>query len=275
MSTLIFLDLDGTVLDSRQQVPDSARRALTETVKRGHTLFMCTGRSIPELYPSLWDFGFRGVVSSNGAFCQLDQRVLADHSLSAAEIVAVEDALADLEARWWWQTAQGLYSPNDYLAYFHSAGANANGMEGDWTRYLDHVSTHYFDGTPTRAAKGMFTLPAHSPITIDEVRQRLAPWVDVLASSVTTRAGMTCEMVMHGVSKGRGLREVAEALNHPIERTLAIGDSDNDVSMFDAAGMAIAMGHCTPAARDAADWVSTELHDDGLARALAYAGVIE
>ena len=54
MTRLIFIDVDGTLIDERQTVPDSAREALVAAAEAGNRLMLCTGRSIPELYPWLW-----------------------------------------------------------------------------------------------------------------------------------------------------------------------------------------------------------------------------
>ena len=63
---LILCDVDGTVVDNNQLVPDSARTALAQANANGHILMLCTGRSLPEVYDFLWDLGFSGIVAANG-----------------------------------------------------------------------------------------------------------------------------------------------------------------------------------------------------------------
>ena len=50
----VFVDIDGTLCDSRQRIPRSAIDALHEVRSNGHRLFACTGRSAPEVYPRFW-----------------------------------------------------------------------------------------------------------------------------------------------------------------------------------------------------------------------------
>jgi Cof subfamily protein (haloacid dehalogenase superfamily) len=71
-----------------------------------------------------------------------------------------------------------------------------------------------------------------------------------------------------GVTKGDGLRMLAEHLGTPQAATMAIGDQDNDVSMIVWAGLGVAMGDGSPAARAAADWVAPPLAEDGAAVAI-------
>jgi len=57
------------------------------------------------------------------------------------------------------------------------------------------------------------------------------------------------------VSKGRALESVAEKLGNEPEEFVAVGDSINDVSTFEAAGQSFAVGNADEAARGAADVV--------------------
>ena len=47
----VFLDVDGTLLNDRGLVPVSARAAVAAARASGHLVFLCTGRSLPELWP--------------------------------------------------------------------------------------------------------------------------------------------------------------------------------------------------------------------------------
>ena len=58
------------------------------------------------------------------------------------------------------------------------------------------------------------------------------------------------------------------------EDTVAIGDAANDVEMFKAAGFSIAMGSGAEGAKEAADHVTSGLHEDGIMNALKYMKLI-
>ena len=66
-----------------------------------------------------------------------------------------------------------------------------------------------------------------------------------------------------GVSKGRALRVVAEALGLDPGAFVAVGDSENDVSTFEVAGESYAVANADAAAREAADAVLDEGFMDG------------
>jgi Cof subfamily protein (haloacid dehalogenase superfamily) len=77
------------------------------------------------------------------------------------------------------------------------------------------------------------------------------------------------EMLSPRVNKGEALREVAAKLGIGIERTLAIGDSYNDLPLLKAAGFAVAMGSAPDELKAEADAVVGDVESDGVAEAIA------
>ncbi|TKX83232.1 phosphoglycolate phosphatase, partial [Halorubrum sp. SS5] len=66
-----------------------------------------------------------------------------------------------------------------------------------------------------------------------------------------------------GVSKGRALGVVADALGLAAHEFVAVGDSENDVSTFEVAGESYAVANADDAAREAAGEVVSEGFMDG------------
>ena len=54
------------------------------------------------------------------------------------------------------------------------------------------------------------------------------------------------------------------------EECISFGDSENDIGMLQAAGIGVAMGNATPDAQAAADYVTDDCDDDGVANALRH-----
>lgn len=70
------------------------------------------------------------------------------------------------------------------------------------------------------------------------------------------------------VSKGNALEALAAHYDVDVEKFVAIGDSANDVSLFEMAGQSFAVGNAVPAAKDAADQVMSGSYADGFLEAL-------
>ena len=76
------------------------------------------------------------------------------------------------------------------------------------------------------------------------------------------------EVLHKDASKGRTLKELAEHLEIPQERVMAIGDSGNDIDMIAYAGLGVAMGNAVPEVLEVADVVTTSNNENGVANAL-------
>lgn len=74
--------------------------------------------------------------------------------------------------------------------------------------------------------------------------------------------------------KGNGLLAMAEALGINLQQTIAFGDGGNDIPILSAAGIGIAMGNACDEVKQAADYVTSSVDDDGIMKALQYFGVI-
>lgn len=70
------------------------------------------------------------------------------------------------------------------------------------------------------------------------------------------------------VDKGHAVRRFAEHFGVPLNEVAAIGDMVNDVPMFRAGGLAIAMGNASDEIKALADVVTTRNDEDGFAAAV-------
>ncbi|MGH7728856.1 MAG: Cof-type HAD-IIB family hydrolase [Vulcanimicrobiaceae bacterium] len=76
------------------------------------------------------------------------------------------------------------------------------------------------------------------------------------------------EMLDPRVDKGRAFRAIAEQLGIPLEATIAIGDSYNDLPFLQTAGFGIAMGSAPEELKAAADAVVGDVEHDGVVEAI-------
>jgi Cof subfamily protein (haloacid dehalogenase superfamily) len=70
------------------------------------------------------------------------------------------------------------------------------------------------------------------------------------------------------VSKGNALREMMDYLGLNASQVMTIGDSFNDLAIFEVAGTKIAMGHAPPSLKQIANWVAPSVEEDGVAAAI-------
>lgn len=68
----------------------------------------------------------------------------------------------------------------------------------------------------------------------------------------------------HDATKGKGMRYVQKKLGISAKETLAVGDGATDVSMFEAAGMRVAMSNAVPEMLESADYIAPSVHENGI-----------
>jgi len=76
------------------------------------------------------------------------------------------------------------------------------------------------------------------------------------------------DVVSKDASKAAMAQRLARRMQIPAEQTMAVGDGDNDTSLLLWAGIGVAMGNATPAAKAAADVITSSNLRDGVAEAL-------
>jgi Cof subfamily protein (haloacid dehalogenase superfamily) len=74
--------------------------------------------------------------------------------------------------------------------------------------------------------------------------------------------------ISRSVSKGNSLRNVADYMDIGLEQIIAIGDSCNDLPVFEVAGLSVAMGNAPEDLKQLADWVAPPVEKDGVAVAI-------
>ena len=57
---IVFIDVDGTLVDYENHLPDSAVQAIRRARANGHRVYICTGRSKAEVYENIWNIGLDG-----------------------------------------------------------------------------------------------------------------------------------------------------------------------------------------------------------------------
>lgn len=77
------------------------------------------------------------------------------------------------------------------------------------------------------------------------------------------------EIVPKGYNKGTVLRKLADYLGVPMERTIAVGDFDNDVAMIKEAGIGIAVSNACDSAKECADIITVSNEEHAIAKIIS------
>lgn len=267
----VFVDIDGTLCDSRQRVPDSAVRALSRVRERGHRLFVCTGRSVPEIYPRFIDLGFEGVVGGAGGYAAVGDSVLLDERMPAEHVRILTALWEELDAFYVWQGPDQMGPSEGYLDFFvPRAGTHPE----DWIEYAQSISPFIVD-----IDGGAFTkVTAYVPpdkASLERVSAALPEGYRAIIGSVGAAGYVPFEIIPDHLSKAVGIEAVCEHIGIPMSRSVAIGDSNNDVEAVARAAVGISIGGGCDDLVAVANIVAPAVSQGGLAWALAAAGLVD
>ncbi|MCU0510106.1 MAG: Cof-type HAD-IIB family hydrolase [Anaerolineae bacterium] len=112
--------------------------------------------------------------------------------------------------------------------------------------------------------KGLFIGPSETNDALrDELRARFGDRLDVVRSH-----DLFVEVHSLDASKGHGLRFLAEHYGVSQAETIAVGDSGNDASMIEWAGLGVAVANALPEVFAVADEIAPAVTEDGLAHVI-------
>lgn len=273
----VFLDVDGTLVDPAGRVPASAARAVRGARGAGHRVFLCTGRSLAELWPALLGIGFDGLIAAAGAYVEAGGEVLAHRFLPEGDLRRVVDFFDRRGTDFYLQANDGIYASRatrDHLRRMlletvPDAGERA-ALEDGLFAFVNAINVDD-DPFATDITKVIFL---RADVTVDEVRTRFAGAFDVVPTSVAALGPNTGEMTIAGLTKASGIEILTAHLGIDRDDTLAIGDGYNDVEMLQHVAVGIAMGNAPREIREVADEVTASADEDGIALAFRRHGLL-
>lgn len=257
----VFFDIDGTIWNRMNEIPQTTIEAVRLMRQAGHLIFLNSGRSRGYIRdPQLFDMGIDGLVSGCGTMIEHDGKVVFYRELDNELVVRTLRILKENGLRTILEGRDHLYMRESEFGQDLYGQKVSREMGGD-LRDIDECWGKWSVCKLSCATEGA---------DVDKCMKELEEDYDFIIHDIPV-----IEMVPKGFGKDDGIRRVCSMLGIDIGDTYAFGDSNNDISMFKAAGTAVAMGNATPDARAAADYVTSDLEDDGIWNACLHLGLIE
>lgn len=279
---IVFIDVDGTILEHGSVIAPSTITAIRAARAAGHLVYLCTGRAAGDLHPDVRAIGFDGAITNGGAFATQGDELVVAHAMPRA---AVERMTGYFEARgihYFLQSNDAVFASEGIGAYAdeffrqrrarHAADLRRLGLDvGD--EPLPPISFRPLAEVDLDAVAKSTFISISSDI-IAQMQADLGDQFHVIPGSIPMPGGSNGEVAMLGVNKGTAITEVLALLGLDAADAVGIGDSWNDVEMFEVCGTAVAMGQADPELQAKADIVTTAVLEDGVANALTRLGLI-
>ena len=278
--SLLALDLDGTLLDSRGHISERNRVAIDSAREQGVHVALVTGRRFRDSRPVALELGLDvPLISHNGALTK-HAATLQTVSVLPLPLAAARDALRVGRAA----DADALLSDDHeglgVLVYDHIRGGNSAA-----NRYITWARRIHGEEEGTRAVQQVNSLEDyldHDPIhlsfsggceemdQLEEIlKAELASTVKILSTKYLEQDFTLLDVVNAAASKGAGVAATAAELSVSREEIMAIGDNYNDLEMLLFAGTGVVMANAPLSLREIAGLHPTASNrEDGVAAAI-------
>ncbi|WP_256439069.1 Cof-type HAD-IIB family hydrolase [Sediminibacillus dalangtanensis] len=235
---LIALDMDGTLLNSNEEVSEANRKAITAARNNGVEVVLSTGRH-------------RSSCEAHAVSLNLSSYLI---TVNGSEIWTSEGELVsrqslDIE------TIKKLVDLNERY------GTRA------WMASTEKV----FRGEFPADLEGYEWLKVGIDIDSEEVKNRILEELegnDLL--ELSNSHPMNIEINAVGINKARALEKICGLMGITLDQVMTVGDSLNDIKMIQEAGLGVAMGNAQEEVKQTADWVTTDNNHDGVAKAIEH-----
>lgn len=264
---LIAIDMDGTLLNSQNAIPQENVESIRAAQKEGIHVVISTGRMYDSAKETLDEAGLScPIVCLNGSqIYDYEAKILHNDSMDK-EIFAKALALCEAENKTFIvSTNEGSFTKCRDTLYDEFFTDKKTGKPYKLTATLRKIRnyTSIEDFNELNVYKILFL--SKNDEVINRIRLKLMQEEGLL---ITSSHSNNVEINAANVSKGAALLKIAPFLGVDLNESMAIGDSFNDVSMFNRVGFSVAMGNAKEELKNQCTFVTKTNDEAGVAHAI-------
>lgn len=279
MSKIVFLDVDGTLINYHAECPESAKEAVKKAREKGNKVYICTGcskaeieqRDLPEL---------DGMIGGNGAYVEDGGQVVMHQGLSKEDVRAIVDWCKERGLGFYLESNAGMFCDDNLLVQGPEVMVQYALGKGAGLQDAKVASSHFLSQ--------MIHLP-YEEMDRDDVNKIsfiLSDYQDHLDSReqfphlIANTWGGKGEHALYGdlgpagITKKHAIEVLLDHLGASQKDTISFGDAKIDLSMFELCEYNVAMGNGGPEIKEAADYITADVDEDGLYKAFEHLELI-
>ncbi|MCF0146894.1 MAG: HAD family hydrolase [Clostridium sp.] len=262
---IVFFDVDGTLIDWTKKIYDPTERtklAIEKLRENGYLTVLATGRPMNSVHKGLLDLGLNGYVASNGAYLEINNKVLFNETLNNDELKELLDFLEENNVVYMLEGQEYNYVldiGNEKLSSFlEAANLDKNNFREDWdkdTVKVNKIIAIAYDGNSFN-------------LVFEKFKEK-----DYAFMSNQSNGGVF-EIYKAKYTKGYGIEQLLNLLDISKDKAYAFGDGENDIEMFQVVKYGIAMGDYHERLKKYAYDLTENVENEGIEKGLKRLGLI-
>jgi Cof subfamily protein (haloacid dehalogenase superfamily) len=254
-NNIVFFDIDGTLVDDEKNIPASAKKAVETLKNNGVYVAIATGRA-PFMFENIRkELEIESFVSFNGQYVVFEGETIYENPIGREPLKKLYEASAAKEHPMVFMCDQDMRATTAGHPYIKQSLAKLK---------LDYplVDTDYFRNKTIYQAL-LFCERDEEAFIKQHDDLHFIRWHDY-----------SCDVLPGGGSKAVGVNKIIKAAGLDKKHAFAFGDGFNDLEMVQEVGTGIAMGNAVLPLKEAADYMTASVEEDGILKGLEYFGLV-
>lgn len=277
---IIFLDIDGTLLDSHDIIPASAKSACIMARKNGHSIYLCTGRSKAEIYDYIMDIGFDGIISAGGGYVEIGDKMLYHKKVSDKNVEHMVTFFNKHNIDFYLEANGGLYASKNLLP--HVERCIYGDLENDPIAIeMKNNHPHPFISALVLGEENLYhsginkaCFLENKEVPFEEIKKEFEGEFNIIQCTMAIFGEDSGELMVPGIHKASAIQSLIAHLGISQKDTMGIGDGMNDAEMIKYCALGIAMGNAHDGLKLIANDITDSVDNNGIYNCFKKHGLI-
>jgi Cof subfamily protein (haloacid dehalogenase superfamily) len=246
MKKIVFFDIDGTLLDHEKKLPASTKKAINLLRENEVFVAIATGRA-PFMFEGLrQELDIDSYVSFNGQYVVFENEAIYENPLKEGDLDRFLQAT----------------KKNKHPLIF----MNDKTMKATVTHhpFIETGMGSLMIPHPEQDAAFYKNRSIYQSLLFCEEQDEGLYFEDYPNFDFIRWHPYSVDVLPRGGSKAEGINKMIERLGFNLKDVYAFGDGLNDLEMLKAVGTSVAMGNGVPEAKEKADFITTDVSEDGI-----------
>lgn len=268
MQKIIFMDIDGTLVNHYGVIPPSASFSIQKARQNGHLVFICTGRSKAELFPEILEVGFDGIIGSAGGYIEIEGEVLVHERVKIENIQHLVTFFNKHCIDFYLESNGGLFASRNCKKHIRAIIEKMI-LENSTAKEAIEKGLQPFHDLlieNQQLVRGDINKISFlgSDIPFEIIKKEFQSTFQIVPSTVPAFGENSGELSIPNIHKATAIQKLIAYLNLSQKNTYAYGDGVNDMEMLRFVQYGIAMGNAEEAVKKIADDVTSTSDDNGI-----------